>query len=247
MSASDQAVRPKRQYRRSVLASAVKRTWESSRVFAIVTVVNAIIQALLILPQPIYGINTPLFIFLGLVSYAVLLASVVLVIGAALRSGRGPSTLRGSFRHMRPRLGRFVLTAVIWTIGCILGLLLWGLPGFLLLATTPYLLIAAADGDHHPLRDNFRAIRYRFGRYLAVLVVNLILLMLMFLGSFALNFFLNGGIAAFVVWLYVGFVGCWLLTGWALLWRSTPPGQAAAERDFAAQAAELSTQTQQAV
>ncbi len=232
MSASDRAVSPDREYRRFVLSSAMKRTWESSRVFAIVTVVNAAIQALLILPAPIYGINTPLFIFLGMVSYIVLLASVTLVIGAALRSGRGPSTIRGAYRHMRPRLGRFLFTTLIWTVACIAGLLFWGVPGFILLATTPFVLIAAADGDNHPLRDNFRAIKYRFGRYVAVLIVNMIVLFLMYLGSFALNFFLNGALAAFIVWLYVGFLGTWLLSGWALLWRSTPPGQASAERDF---------------
>lgn len=232
MSASDQAVRSTRQYRRSVLSSAIKRTWESGRVFAIVTVVNAVIQALLILPQPIYAINTPLFIFLGLVSYVVLLASVTLVIGAALRSGRGPSTIGGAYRQMRPRLVRFLVTTLIWTVACIAGLLLWGIPGFVIFATTPFVLMSAADGDRHPLRDNFQAIRFRFGRYVAVLIVNLIVLLFMYLGSFALNFFLNSALAAFIVWLYVGFLGTWLLTGWALLWRSTPPGQAAAKRDF---------------
>jgi hypothetical protein len=232
MSTADDAVSAPRQYRRSVLRTAFKRTWDSSRVFITVTVVNAIIQSLLIAPKAVYGVNTGLFIFLSIVSFVVLLAALTLITGAALRSGRGISTISGAYAKMRHNLLRFIVTALILTVAAVVGTLFWSYPGYVVVALTPYVLIAAAEGDRHVLIDNFRAIKYRFGRYLVVLLANLIILSGMFVGAIAITFLVGGPVSALLIWLYLGFVASWLLTGWALLWRSTPPGEAAAQRYF---------------
>lgn len=199
----------------------MRRTWESGRVFFTVTVINAAIQALLILPTPIFGVDTALFVTLAVVSYVVLLAAFTLIMGAALDSGTGATTLRRSYARMRPRLVPFLATTTGWTVAVIIALLFWTLPGFMLLALTPFVVLAAADGSERPVRANFRAIKHRFWRYLAVLLVTIILLFVMFVGATALTFFVGGSIAAFLTWLYLGFVGSWLISGWALLWRST--------------------------
>ena len=81
---------------RTGLRAAARRTWKSSRVFVAVTVTNAIIQSLLIVPRPIFGINTGLFVFLGLVSYVALVASLTIMVGAALASGNGPNAVRAA-------------------------------------------------------------------------------------------------------------------------------------------------------
>ena len=209
---------------RTGLRAAARRTWKSSRVFVAVTVTNAIIQSLLIVPRPIFGINTGLFVFLGLVSYITLVASLTIMVGAALASGNGPNTVRAAYEQMRPHLFRFLAATVVLTAAAIVGLLFWTYPGLLILAVTPYVLIAAADGHEHPIRANFEAIKCHFGRYIGLLVVTVVLLTIMFLASAALTFFVDGAPAAFLIWLYLGFVGCWLITGWVLLWRSTPPG-----------------------
>ena len=229
MTANSEVLEAPHRPRQSVLRSAAKRLWESGHIFLIVTVVNAGIQALLILPKPIYGVNTALFVTLGIVSYCVLLGALTLIMGAALTSGKGPHTFRRALERMRPHLLRFLITTTLWVVVVIIALLFWTLPGFILLAITPYVILAAADGSDHPVRANFHAIRYRFGRYLSVLLVTIVMLGVMFLGATATTFFIDGAPAAFLTWLYLGFVGSWLITGWALLWRSaqmaqTPPG-----------------------
>ena len=214
--------------RQTGLRAAARRVWRSSRVFVTVTVVNAIVQSLLIVPRPIFGIDTGLFVLLAIASYVVLVASLTIIVGAALQSGTGPSTLRTAYGKMRPHLLRFVVITVLWTIATVIGLLFWTYPGLLILALTPYVVIAAADGHEHPVRANFQAIKFHFGRYVGLLLVTVVLLSLMFLASAALTFFVDGAPAAFLIWLYLGFIGCWLMTGWVLLWRSTPPGQESA-------------------
>ena len=123
----------------------------------------------------------------------------------------------------------FVVITVLWTIATVIGLLFWTYPGLLILALTPYVVIAAADGHEHPVRANFQAIKFHFGRYVGLLLVTVVLLFADVSGQRRrFTFFVDGAPAAFLIWLYLGFIGCWLMTGWVLLWRSTPPGQESA-------------------
>lgn len=223
---SSEATAVSKAYGRSVHTSAIKAAWHASRVFAVVTIANAILQALILLPAPTYGYETALFIVLGVVSGIILILSLGLILGAALNSGIDNS-FRGAVQRIRPHFWKFVLWTLIWMVVTVIGSLLYVIPGFIILAATPYVLFAAIEGKRNPLMSNFRAIGARKGRYIVVLIVTFIVLWLLFIASGLINFTVYNPWAGLIQWLYVGFFGCWLVSGWALMWRSTPEGAVA--------------------
>ena len=82
--------------------------------FAIIIVINAVIQSLLILPEPIFGLNTPLFIGLatiaGLLVWIIpglIVAALFPFVGIAIADGsRHPFS--ANFQAIRARFGAFV-------------------------------------------------------------------------------------------------------------------------------------------
>lgn len=210
-------------YGHSVEASAVKAAFHNSKVFGAVVIVNALLQALILIPAPMYGYQTALFFTLGILSGIVLLAALAIILSAALNSGVDNS-FRGAFARIRPNLGRFVLWSVLWMIVILIGLLLDVVPGFIIMAATPYVLFAALEGKSNPLMSNFRAIKARPGRYIAVLIATFFILWVLLIVSGLISFTVYLPLSGLLQWLYTGFFGCWLISGWALLWRSTPEG-----------------------
>lgn len=216
--------RPARQYGWSAFATGCARFWRATLLFVVVAVVNAAIQALLTIPHSIPDLGSGEFLLLALVSYLVLILSLAAIATAALRAVSGRAGFADTWTTMKPRLGRFILWTFAWTVVCTAGFMLYAIPGVILILLTPYLVIAAADGARNPVGANFRAIRARIGRYLITVLVTCVWLVVLYVISGMTSFVIDGANAAFVFWLITGIIGGWIVTTWALIYRSTPVG-----------------------
>lgn len=221
---SDAATEAPKQYGRSVFATACGRYWRALWIFLLVMVVNAIVQPLLTLSDVIPSLSSPTFLLLTLISYAVLVLSLGVIISAALLVPTGKVTLGQALAQLKANLGNFVLWTVVWTVVVIIGLSLWVYPGLIILLITPFVPIAAAAGQRNAFKANFQAIGARKGRYVVTLIVSLVFFVMLYVVIALFNWLITGVPGYFIGWLILGLVGPWLVTGYALLYRSTPVG-----------------------
>ena len=207
-------------YRASALASGFVRMWRGWRVMVPVIVLNALIQALLVLPA--YSVEAvALNAVFAVLSALVALASLVLVTIAAQQAIEGTSTWSQVVSADRRTLGLALIWAVALVLVLTVGFSLWTLPGILIAAVTPFVLIAAVAGKRNPLVANFRTIGRRFWRWLVTALITSALLLVGTLGSGFVVFFLRGMLGAGLVWLAVGVVAAWFTTAWTLIyWHS---------------------------
>jgi hypothetical protein len=207
-------------YRVSALAYGLARMWRAWTVIVPVIVVNAVLQALLVWPTidvaswwQVWG--------LGLLSYVVFLAFYGLLLSAALQVADGRVGWGAAVGRLRAHLGAFLMWSVILTLATAVGLLLYVVPGLVVLVLTRYVLFAALDGHRNPIAVNFHAMGERFWRWLVtVLITGAILGLGTFLAGFW-NFFLRDPVGPLVVWLIGGFLFAWFTTAFALIYRST--------------------------
>jgi hypothetical protein len=199
-----------KQYGWTVLGTGFVRMWRGFLPFVLVTVVNAAVQATLLMVSPWW-------LAVG-ASAAVLLISFALTTHIAVRSVESGSGLRDL---VGVDLLRFSLWVVGWTLVITLGLMFYFWPGIVLLALTPFVPVAAGAGTRNPLAANFRAIRARPFRWLVTTLITLVVILVVWLVSGLTAFFVGGWIAAFATWLVIGVAAAWLLTAWAALFLST--------------------------
>ena len=223
--------KPVKQYGRSVLLTAGARFWRATLVFLAVMVVNAIVQPLLALPGIIPSLGSISFWLLSLASYAVMVLSLGVICSAALGVANGKVSIRAALAGLRPNFWNFVLWTVVWTIAVVIGLSLWTIPGYLVMILTPFVVLAAADGKRNALAANFSAIKGRLGRYVVTVLFSLIVFLFMYVVVGLTSWITTGAPAAVLCWIFLGIVGSWLLTAWALLYRSTPVGAAQQNND----------------
>jgi hypothetical protein len=114
-----------------------------------------------------------------------------------------------------------------WSLGlvlvAILGFSLFVVPGFVVLALTPYLLLAVIDGSRNPVAANFRTIGARWGRWLVTVVLMGVICFVMWFLSALDGFFVTGAPGAIIAWLVLGLVSAWFTCAWALVYRSVNP------------------------
>lgn len=193
------------------------------RVAIPVVLLNAVIQSLLLVVDP----SPPLTWWiwpLALVSFAAIVGTLALVLGALLLGARGDCSWSAAASVTRSRLLPLLLYAAALIILTTIGLALWVLPGLVVLALTPYLLIAVMAGETNPIMSNLRAIRARVGRWILLLVVTGILGGALWVGSALVAFFVPGTIGTFLTWLVIGLVGTALVQMWCRAWRLTHKG-----------------------
>lgn len=207
-------------YRFSALAYALARMWRAWAVIVPVVVANAALQALLVWRVPDVGDWLPL-VLVALASLAVFAIAYGLVASAALRVPDGHVGWPAAAAGLREHAGRFSLWAAVLVIATIVGLMLYTIPGLVVLAVTPFVLLAALDGRPNPLAANFHAMGERFWRWLATaLVTGAVVLLGTVLAGFT-AFFVRNPAASLVAWLVCGLVLAWFITAWALVYRST--------------------------
>lgn len=214
--------RPASLYRFSVLGTAAVRMWRAWRILVPVVVVNAFVQALLVIPGIPPG-PTPVFVLGALASFAVLVVSFGAVAAAMLDAVESQEDLRSVMSSLRRR--GWPLMA--WSLGLVtlvtVGLSVYVVPGLIVLAVTPYLLLAVVDGRSRPLVVNFRVIGARWWRWAITVVVMAVLCLVLWLLALIDGFFVGGPLGSFVGWLGLGLVASWFVCTWALLYRTVLP------------------------
>lgn len=206
-------------YRVSALASGFLRLWRGWKVIVPLIFVNALIQGLLVLPETSVN-DVAVNVLLAALSAVVALKSFVVVTEVALRVPDGPVTWPMVF----PKLWRSTWVGMLWgalvLIAVSIGFSVYTVPGIVLAAVTPFVVIAAVDGQRNPIAANFRAIGRRFWRWLVTALITGLAITVGYLGSGFVMFFLRGMLGASLIWLAAGFVAAWFVTAWALIYRS---------------------------
>ncbi len=212
-----------RRYGFSSLLTGLVRMWRGWAVVLPVVVVNAVVQAALVSGDPVATMSAG-FLLLALLSFLVLAAAYAFVAASALDSVEGRVTWGPVWARVRRRFVPYLLWLVVLVVLVGVGLALNVIPGILVAALTPYLLLAALDGHGNAIRTNFSAIGARLGRWLVTVLVIGVIVALLWLTSGLVSFFVGGVVSSAVVWVVVGLAASWLLTTWALIYRSTRVG-----------------------
>ena len=206
-------------YRVSVLATGFARMWRAWRVLLPVVIVNAVVQGILLL-SGVLPYLTIVFVLTALLSFVILVASFGLIAAAMLQAVEGPVSAGAAIDTLRAR----TWPLLAWSLGLVLvaiaGFALYVVPGFIVLALTPYLLLAVVDGKRNPLAVNFRTIGARWGRWLITVVLMGVICFVMWFLSALDGFFVTGAPGAMIAWLVLGLVSAWFTCAWALIYRS---------------------------
>ncbi|MEY4171470.1 MAG: hypothetical protein RLZ94_2543 [Actinomycetota bacterium] len=206
-------------YRVSVLATGFARMWRAWRVLLPVVVVNALAQGILLL-SGVLPYLTIAFVLTALLSFVILVASFGLIAAAMLQAVEGPVSAGAAIDTLRDR----TWPLLAWSLGLVLvaiaGFAIYVVPGFIVLALTPYLLLAVVDGQRNPIAVNFRTIGARWGRWLITVVIMGAICFIMWFLSALDGFFVTGAPGAIIAWLVLGLVSAWFTCAWALIYRS---------------------------
>lgn len=206
-------------YRVSVLATGFARMWRAWRVLLPVVVVNALAQGILLL-SGVLPYLTIVFVLTALLSFVILVASFGLIAAAMLQAVEGPVSAGAAIDTLRDR----TWPLLAWSLGLVLvaiaGFAIYVVPGFIVLALTPYLLLAVVDGQRNPIAVNFRTIGARWGRWLITVVIMGAICFIMWFLSALDGFFVTGAPGAIIAWLVLGMVSAWFTCAWALIYRS---------------------------
>lgn len=212
-----------RHYGFSVLVTGFVRVWRAPLAMWTAIVGNAVVQALLVWNDPVASLS-PAFLLLALVSLLAALAASAVMTAAALETVPGRAGIRQVIARVRRHAGMFTLWFVALLVALLLGSLLYSVPALLIAAATPYLLLAAMDGHTNALAADLRAIGSRPGRWIVTALLMGLVIALSWLIAAVVMFFLTGPPAAFVVWVWFGFLFAWFQSSWASVFRSTEVG-----------------------
>ena len=209
-------------YRVSVLATGFMRMWRAWKIVVPVIVINAALQALLILANVLPYLSLA-FVVVAILSLLIMVAAYNIVAAAMLQAVAGPVDWRSVVASLRRRY----LVLLAWSVGLLLlvlvGLTLYVVPGLIVIALVPYLLLSVVDGKPNPLAVNVRTIGARWGRWLITVVIMGVLCFALWFLSGLNGFFVTGSPAAFIEWLVLGIVASWFTCAWALIYRSANP------------------------
>lgn len=210
-------------YRVSSLAFALVRMWRGWTVLLPVVLVNAAVQGLLVLPAH-EGVAAPVAGVVIAVSAVTLWLSFGLVAAMSLHVARGRVGWNTTLHALRAHLLNYLLWSLAWAVAVTLGLALDTVPGVAVMALTPFVMLAAIDGERNALMANMRVIGARFWRWLVtVLIVGLAAFVLWLAAGFT-SFFVRGPVATMIIWTLGGLVLAWFITGFALIYRSVRAG-----------------------
>ena len=209
-------------YRVSVLVTGFARMWRAWRVLLPVVIVNAVVQGILLL-SGVLPYLTIVFVLTALLSFVILVASFGLIAAAMLQAVEGPVSAGAAIDTLRARTWPLLAWSLGLVIVAIAGFALYVAPGFIVLALTPYLLLAVVDGKRNPLAVNFRTLGARWGRWLVTVVLMGVICFVMWFLSALDGFFVTGAPGAMIAWLVLGLVSAWFTCAWALIYRSVNP------------------------
>ena len=223
-----------KEYGFSVLATGFARMWRGFVPGIVAVALNAVIQAVLVSGDPVIGEGGFGVYLLALISGIVILLTSAVLTATALESVRGKAGIGAVMSRMTGNIGLYAAWMVgLWAVSLI-GYLLFTIPGIIIIALTPFLAVAAMDGQGNALAANLKAISARPIRWGITIIITGIIGGILWLLSAMNAFFITGVVATFIAVFVVGFVGWWFQTAWACLYRSTPVGATdAPEQDVA--------------
>jgi hypothetical protein len=208
-----------RLYRVSALASGFVRMWRGWQVIVPVIVANSVAQALLVWPPFTYdtGWWTIISAVLSALAFGI---SFGLGAGTALHVADGPVSWTQATSTLRSNLVSYALWAAVWLLLVSAGLAFNTVPGLVVAALTPFLLLSALDGHRNAIGRNVRTLGRRFWRWLITVVIIGFVLLVGDVSAGLFTFFTRNPLASLVVWLVGGLVLAWFTTAWALIYRS---------------------------
>jgi hypothetical protein len=196
--------------------------WRGWQIVVPVVVVNAALQAILLMPELLPYLSLP-FIVVALLSFVVLALTFGVVAATMLQAVEGPIDARRSWAVLRSRWLALLAWSFTLVVVVTLGFALYVVPGWVIVALTPYLLLAVIDGRPRPLIVNFRTVRARWGRWLVTILALGVLCLILWLLTLVVTFFVGGPGGALIGWIVLGFVAGWFTCAWALIYRSVNP------------------------
>lgn len=204
------------------------RIWRAPTVLWLTVFVHAAVQALLVLPDPQPAL-TPGFAVLAAVSTLAAVACLAVVTTTALLVVDRPLKLSDGLRESWQRCTRLSIWASALLGALLLGSALWIVPGALVAALTPFVLLAAADGAPAPLRANFHTIRRHPWRWLVMTVLMAGVVAVSWLLASVSGLLIGGAPSAFLTWVWFGFLAIWFQCSWAVTYRREPGARYASD------------------
>ena len=207
----------------SALLSAIPVMGRAAPAALLLIVGNAVVQAGLMYVNAPSGFS-PGFLASFAVSVLATLALYAVLAASALAAVDGGAPLSAVLARVRRNAGGFTIWVALQWVAVVAVSLIHPFLIMLVAVLTPFLPLAAMDGQGNALGANFRAVGARFGRWLVTTVALLIAGVVLFLLSVANTLFVQGTPASAIFWLAIGVVAWWLLTAWALVYRNTEVG-----------------------
>lgn len=203
-------------YRVSALLKGLAVMWGTAGPALLIILVNALVQAVLTYVDAQSGFNVGFL--LGLVVSAVMALLLYAVLTACALQAVGPPEPSVTTR-VRQNLAMFGVWVLFQWFLVLVAAIIHPFAVLLVAVLTPFLPIAAMDGERNALGANFRALGRHVGRWLVTSVILLIAGVVLYLLAAVNTFFVKGTPASLFFWLAVGIVAWWLLTAWALVYR----------------------------
>lgn len=201
------------------LARSCGLMWSQTRIQLPVIALNAIVQALLVLARD-SNTSGALNILLAVLSAAAVILAAGLVLAGLQQMPVKPVSWTTALATLKGHGPRFAVWTVALVIVAQFAFSWWIWPGLIVLAATPYLLIAALSGERNPLVANFRAIAAHPIRWLVLSLVVVIFGTLSYLLSAVTVFFVRGFAASALVWFAAGYLVAWVTGAFTLLFKS---------------------------
>lgn len=208
-----------RHYGFSVLISGLARMWRATVPALVIIVLNAVVQAALVLGNPVTGASW-VFWLLALASAVMLLVTGAVLSACALLAVTGRVGVGDALRHTRSNLGNYGLWAVLQALVVAIAYAFYTWPGAILWWVTAFVPIAAIDGQRNALAANFRAIASHPIRWLVTGLIIGVLGVIGWLLGAVNTFFIGGVVGSLAANLDGGLFAWWFLTAWACLYRS---------------------------
>lgn len=218
-------------YRASALMSGFARMRFMWKVALPVVIVNAIAQALLIIPSSNTGM-TGIFLVTVVISALVLLLSAALIQAASIEGAVAPTSWAAVAARVRTNLVKYAVSIVLLAIAVMIGLMINMWLGLLIAVVLCFLTLGAVDGAVNPIAANFRTIAARPIRWLITQLIIGCLAALLWLLMVGMWFFIPTPAGAFIVTVICGLATWWWSNVLALIYLS-----AKADRDAKAAAA----------
>jgi hypothetical protein len=214
---------PPARYGFSALLRAIPTLGRAAGPALVLIVVNAAVQAVLMYLNAPSGFSAGFLASFAL-STASALALYAVLTSAALEAVDGTASFGSVLGRARRHGAGFTLWVALQWAAIVAVSLVHPFLIALVAILTPFLPLVAMDGHVNALGVNFQAMGSRFGRWLVTTVVLLVGGLVLFLLTVANTLFVKGTPASAIFWLVIGIVAWWVLTAWALVYRSTQVG-----------------------